>query len=72
MTFPQKGWTMKAEAVERVEDKKTEEIVKCSCCDRTLKNSSEAIRSRKRVMCVSCYESLLNPFPKCCNGGALI
>ena len=63
---------MKAEAVERVEDKKTEEIVKCSCCDRTLKNSSEAIRSRKRVMCVSCYESLLNPFPKCCNGGALI
>ena len=63
---------MKTEAVGRIEEKKAEEIVKCSCCDRTLKNSSEVIRSRKRVMCVSCYESLLNPFPKCCNGGALI
>ena len=63
---------MIVEAVERDEEKKAEEIVKCSACDRTLKNSSEAIRSRKSVMCVSCYESLLNPFPKCCNGGALI
>lgn len=63
---------MKTEAVGRIKEKKAEEIVKCSCCDRTLKNSSEVIRSRKRVMCVSCYESLLNPFPKCCNGGALI
>lgn len=72
MKFPQKGQSMKAEAVERDEEKKAEEIVRCSCCDRTLKNSSEAIRSRKSVMCVSCYESLLNPFPKCCNGGALI
>jgi hypothetical protein len=72
MRFPKKGKAMKAEAVERDEEKKAEEIVKCSCCDRTLKNSSEAIRSRKSVMCVSCYESLLNPFPKCCSGGALI
>ena len=68
----QKGWAMKAEAVEKKDEKKAEEIVKCSCCDRTLKNSSEGIRSRKSVMCVSCYESLLNPFPKCCNGGAII
>jgi len=63
---------MQAEAVEKKVRKKAEEIVKCSCCDRTLKTFSEGIRSRKSVMCVSCYESLLNPFPKCCDGGALI
>lgn len=63
---------MKAEGVEKKDQEKAEEIVRCSSCDRTLKNASEAIRSRKSVMCVPCYESLLNPFPKCCNGGALI
>lgn len=63
---------MKGEAVEKKDEKEAGEIVKCSCCDRTLKTSSEGIRSRKSVMCVSCYESLLNPFPKCCDGGALI
>ncbi len=63
---------MKAEAAAKKEDRKTEEVVKCSSCDRTLKNDSEWVRSRQSVMCVTCYESLLNPFPKCCSGGALI
>jgi len=63
---------MKAEAVVKKDEEKAEEVVKCGCCDRTLKNSSEWVRSRKSVMCVACYESLLNPFPKCCSGGALI
>jgi len=63
---------MKAEAAFIKDEKKAEEGVKCSCCDRPLKNSSEWVRSRKSVMCVSCYESLLNPFPKCCSGSALM
>jgi hypothetical protein len=63
---------MKLEAFVNKDEKKAEEAVKCSCCDRTLKNSSDWVRSRKSVMCVSCYESLLNPFPKCCSGGALL
>ena len=67
-----KGLGMKAEALVKKDEKKAEDVVKCSCCDRTLKNASEWVRSRKSVMCVSCYESLLNPFPKCCGGGALI
>jgi hypothetical protein len=62
---------MEAEAVGKTEERPVEEVVTCSWCDRRMKNPSEWIRSRKRVMCVSCYESLLNPFPKCCNGGAL-
>jgi hypothetical protein len=63
---------MKAEAVVKMDKKTPAEIVKCSYCDRILKNSSEWIRSRQSVMCVPCYESLLNPFPKCCTGGAAI
>lgn len=63
---------MKTEAIIKKDEKKAEEAVKCSCCDRTLKSASEWVRSRKSVMCVSCYESLLNPFPKCCSGSAFV
>jgi hypothetical protein len=63
---------MEADAVGKTEERPVAEVVTCSCCDRRMKNPSEWIRSRKSVMCVSCYESLLNPFPKCCSGGALI
>ena len=63
---------MKAEAAVKKDDQEAKEVVTCNYCDRTLKNSSEWVRSRKSVMCVSCYESLINPFPKCCSGGALI
>jgi protein-arginine kinase activator protein McsA len=64
---------MKAEAVIRKsDDKKADEVVKCGSCERTLKSDSEWVRSRKSVMCASCYESLLNPFAKCCSGGALL
>jgi hypothetical protein len=62
---------MEAKAVGKPNERSVEEVVTCSCCDRRMKNPSEWIRSRKSVICVACYESLLNPFPKCCNGGAL-
>ncbi len=61
---------MKAETVDKKDAKMAE--VTCSCCDRVLTNPKEAVRSRKRVMCVSCYESLLNPFEKCCCNGAVV
>jgi len=63
---------MRSEGVEKKNEEIGEGVMTCSCCNRTLKNASEAIRSRKSVMCVSCYESLINPFPKCCSGSALI
>lgn len=63
---------MQADAVVKKIEERAEEVVKCSYCDRTLKNPSEGVRSRKSVMCASCYESLLNPFPKCCSGSALV
>ena len=69
---PMKGVAMKAEAVAIDEDKNVREIVRCSGCDRVLTNPKESVRSRKRVMCVSCYESLLNPFQKRCCSGAVI
>jgi len=63
---------MKTDAVVKDAEKNTREIVTCSCCDRVLTNPKESVRSRKRVMCVSCYESLLNPFQKRCCSGAVI
>jgi hypothetical protein len=67
---PTKGVAMKAEAVLKKDEKDARESVKCINCERMLKDPSEGVRSGKSVMCVSCYESLLNPFPKCCTGGA--
>jgi len=59
---------MKAEALVKKAERKVDEAAVCCSCDRTIKNPSEWIRSRNRVICVACYESLLNPFPKCCAG----
>lgn len=67
-----KGLTMGTEPVAKKVDKNASEILKCISCERTLKDPSEGVRSGKSVMCVSCYESLLNPFPKCCAGGAAL
>jgi formylmethanofuran dehydrogenase subunit E len=63
---------MRSEVVGKKEENDVAEIMKCSRCGRPLKNAAEAVRSRQSVMCVSCYESLLNPFPKCCTEGTLI
>jgi hypothetical protein len=63
---------MKTQAFAKEEDGNSREILRCSGCDRVLTDSKESVRSRKQVMCVSCYESLLNPFPKCCSSGAVI
>jgi hypothetical protein len=61
---------MKPEMAVKDTEKNAREIVTCSCCDRVLTNPKESVRSRQRVMCVSCYESLLNPFQKSCCIGA--
>jgi hypothetical protein len=63
---------METEAMVTKREGKLDEIQACCLCDRLLKNPSEWIRSRNRVICVSCYESLLNPFPKCCAGSAAV
>lgn len=69
---PTKGFEMKADAALKERENDIREIVRCSCCDRVLTNPNESVRSRKRVMCVSCYESLLDPFQKPCCSGAVI
>jgi hypothetical protein len=63
---------MRIKAVAEKENPGIREIVKCISCERTLKDPSEWVRSCKSVMCVSCYENLLNPFPKCCTGDAAL
>jgi formylmethanofuran dehydrogenase subunit E len=63
---------MKADAVAKNEEKNVREILICSGCERVITDPRESVRSRKSVMCVACYESLLNPFEKCCSGGAAI
>jgi formylmethanofuran dehydrogenase subunit E len=63
---------MKADAALKDDKTNIREIVTCSRCDRVLTNPKESVRSRKQVICVSCYESLLNPFQKsCCSGAAI-
>jgi hypothetical protein len=61
---------MEAVSAVKKNERTEEEVVTCSCCDRRMKNPAEWVRSRRRVICVACYEGLLNPFPKCCSGGA--
>jgi hypothetical protein len=63
---------MKSETRDLKDASAMREAVKCSCCERKLTDPKEWVRSRKSVMCVACYESLLNPYPKCCSGGAAI
>jgi len=67
-----KGAAMKDDAVPKEDKGNLRETVTCSCCDRVLTNPKESVRSHNRVICVSCYESLLNPFQKCCSSGAAI
>lgn len=61
---------MKPEAIDKKNEKTA--VVTCSSCDRILTNPKEAVHSRKRVMCVACYESLLNPFQESCCSGAVL
>jgi hypothetical protein len=69
---PAKGVDMKDDAVLKKDESNRRTIVTCSCCDRVLTNPKEFVHSRKRVICASCYESLLNPFQKRCCSGAVI
>jgi hypothetical protein len=69
---PTKGVEMKADAALKNDTRDTRDMITCSCCDRVITNPKESVHSRQRVICVSCYESLLNPFQKiCCSGAAI-
>jgi hypothetical protein len=48
------------------------EAARCFSCERALKDSSEWVRSGKKTMCLDCYESLIDPFPKRCHAGLLL
>jgi hypothetical protein len=52
---------MKAE-----EDLKRTDAPKCVCCGHKVKSATEGVGSGRTVLCTSCYETLLNPFPKLC------
>ncbi|MBI5582002.1 MAG: hypothetical protein HY895_22830 [Deltaproteobacteria bacterium] len=43
---------------------------KCSLCNQTFKSSADLVRSGKDLLCMSCYQSLLDPFPRLCCDGA--
>ena len=44
---------------------------KCTRCNQTFKSSANLVRSGKDHFCMSCYQSLLDPFPRlCCDGAA--
>jgi hypothetical protein len=55
------GREMKAE-----EDLKRTDAPKCVCCGHKVKSAAEGVGSGRTVLCTSCYETLLNPFPKLC------
>jgi hypothetical protein len=63
---------MKTELVAKRIEERVDEAVACCACDRRMKNPAEWISSRNRVICVACYESLLNPFAKSCGSGAAV
>jgi hypothetical protein len=48
------------------EDVKTVEDPECVCCGHKVKSAAEGARGGRTVLCTSCYETFLNPFPKLC------
>lgn len=52
--------------VKAEEDVKSTEAPKCFCCGHKVKSAAEGVGSGRTVMCTSCYETYLNPFPKLC------
>ena len=69
-----KGRPMKRECiVDKVADARRSEMKskKCSRCNQTFKSSADLVRSGKDHLCMSCYQSLLDPVPRlCCDGAA--
>jgi len=69
-----KGKPMKLECiVDKEADARPSEMKseKCSLCNQTFKSSADLVRSGKDRLCVSCYQNLLDPFPRlCCDGAA--
>jgi hypothetical protein len=69
-----KGRPMKRECIvdkEADAHRSEMESKKCSLCNQTFKSSANLVRSGKDRLCMSCYQSLLDPFPRlCCDGAA--
>ena len=45
------------------------ETPKCFCCGVRIRSAADGVRSGGKTLCASCYETLLNPFPKLCCAG---
>ncbi len=43
----------------------------CSHCNQSFKSEFDLVRSGNGTLCIACYESLIEPFPRlCCDGAA--
>ncbi len=43
----------------------------CSHCHQSFKSEFDLVRSGNNTLCITCYESLIEPFPRlCCDGAA--
>ncbi|MCU0539164.1 MAG: hypothetical protein MUF46_04670 [Desulfobacterales bacterium] len=65
---------MKFDACRTTDPHRSEEkIDACTCahCRRTFKSAAYLVSSGERALCVTCYERLIDPFPRlCCDGAA--
>jgi hypothetical protein len=49
----------------------TTDACTCSHCLRTFKSGADLVRSGNGVLCIGCYERLIDPYPRlCCDGAA--
>jgi hypothetical protein len=69
-----KGRPMKRECIaDKEADAGRSEVAseKCSFCNQSFKSSADLVRNGKDRLCTSCYQGLLDPFPRlCCDGAA--
>jgi hypothetical protein len=42
----------------------------CSHCNQSFKSEFDLVRSGNGTLCIACYESLIEPFPRLCCGSA--
>jgi hypothetical protein len=46
-------------------------LLTCSHCHQSFKSEFDLVRSGNNTLCIACYESLIEPFPRlCCDGAA--
>lgn len=65
---------MKTDWCEKTESgasKATPKPLTCSHCNQSFKSELDLVRSGNGVLCIACYEGLIEPFPRlCCDGAA--